>query len=166
MLVQPNMGDAAAGAKPIPNAIEPEFSKADLDAHLLVAYLFGKNSSSSLPLLDMVHAAGADPNTRNYEGEPLYYATYHTLPKLEVLAKHGADFTALEAKRSDRLGWNAAMTAAQLGNREAVAFFLDHGVPADHVAPDGTDLRKIIARKRKEGVADSAVAAVLQRARR
>jgi hypothetical protein len=78
-----------AGGKPLPNLIEPEFSQGDLDAHLLVAYVFGGNSPNTLPLLDLVLGAGADPNMRNYEGQPLYFSSYLTLPKLEMLPSTG-----------------------------------------------------------------------------
>ena len=65
-------------------------------------------------LLDLVLGAGADPNMRNYEGQPLYFSSYLTLPKLEMLAKHGADFTALETTRDDRRGWTGAMFPAMI----------------------------------------------------
>ena len=152
-----------AGGKPLPNIIEPEFYQGDLDAHLLVAFVFGGNSPNTVPLLDMVLAAGADPNTRNYEGQPLYFSTYATRPKLEVLARHGADFTALETTRTDRAGYTGAMSMAELGDWEIVSFLLDHGVRADYVAPDSNSLRKIVALKQKEGVSDSAMTAVVQR---
>lgn len=152
-----------AGAQPLPNVIEPEFYQGELDAHLLVAYVFGGNSRNTVPLLDMVLAAGADANTRNYEGQPLYFSTYASVPKLEVLARHGADFTALETTRTDRAGYTGAMSMAELGNWEIVSFLLDHGVPADYVAPDSNSLRKIIAQKREEGTSDSAMTAVVQK---
>jgi hypothetical protein len=152
----------AAGAKPLPNVIEPEPDQGDLDAHLLVAYVFGANNPNAVPLLDMLLGAGANANTRNYEGEPLYFLLDATLPKLEVLAKHGADFTVGDT-RSDRAEWTAAMVAAQLGRWDHVLFLLDHGVPADRVAPDSTTLRSIIETKKREGVADSVLAPIVQR---
>jgi hypothetical protein len=152
-----------AGAKPLPNVIEPEFYRGDLDAHLLVAYVFGGNSPNTVPLLDMTLGAGGDANTRNYEGQPLYFSTYATRAKLEVLAKHGADFTALETTRTDRAGYTGAMSMAELGNWEIVGFLLEHGVRADYVAPDSNSLRKIIAVKKKEGASDSAMTAVVQK---
>jgi len=144
----------AAGATPIPNAIAPEFSQGELDSHLLVAYVFGGNYTNTLPLLDRLLAAGADPNTRNYEGQPLYFSTYSSRPKLEVLARHGADFTAPDTTRTDRPGWTAAMFAALMGDWDSVLFLLDHGVKADHVAEDGNSLRKIIATTKREGESD------------
>ena len=151
-----------AGAKPLPNVIEPEPSQGNLDAHLLIAFVFGSAYGNTIPLLDMLLAAGADPNTRNYEQQPLYFSTYMSLPKLEVLAKHGADFTALETTRMDRQGYTGAMFAAEIGEWGIVEFMLDHGVNADHVAPDGNTLRKIIAEKR-EHAGDSAFIAVVRR---
>lgn len=141
----------AAGAKPIANAIEPEFYQGSLDAHLLVAYIFGMGGPNTIPVLDLVLGAGADPNTRNYEGQPLYFSTYSSLPKLEVLAKHGADFTALETTRMDRAGWTGAMFAAELGDWESALFLLDHGVPIDHKGKDGSTLKTIVAAKLEEG---------------
>jgi hypothetical protein len=153
----------AAGAKPIPNAIEPEFSQGDLDAHLLIAYVFGAGFRNTIPLLDMLLDAGADPNMRNYEGQPLYFSTYMSLPKLETLARHGADFTALETTRTDRQGYTGAMFAAELGEWDIVRFMLDHGVKADHVVPDGNTLAKIMAEKQQESGSDSAFVALMQR---
>ena len=153
----------AAGAKPLPNVIEPEPSQGVLDAHLLVAYVFGAAYGNTLPLLDMLLEAGADPNTRNYEGQPLYFSTYMRLPTLEMLAKHGADFTALETTRIDRNGYTGAMFAAELGEWAIVQFMLDHGVNADHVAPDGNTLRKIMAEKTAEHAGDSTFVAVMTR---
>jgi ankyrin repeat protein len=153
----------AAGGKPEPNVIEPEFTRADLDAHLLVARVFADNYTNTLPLLDMLLEAGADPNTRNYEGQPLYFAAYMSVPKLELLAKHGADFTALETTREDRAGYTAAMSAAEMGAWEIVRFMLDHGVNARHVAPDGNSLRKILKRKLDEGEPKDTLSALLQR---
>jgi hypothetical protein len=152
-----------AGATPLPNVVEPSPYQGDLDAHLLVAYVFSGNSRNTVPLLDMILAAGADANTRNYEGQPLYFSTYATRPKLEVLARHGADFTALETTRTDRAGYTGAMSMAELGDWEIVSFLLDHGVRADYVAPDSNSLRKIVALKEKEGSRDSAMTAVVQR---
>jgi hypothetical protein len=152
-----------AGATPLPNVVEPAPYQGDLDAHLLVAYVFSGNSRNTVPLLDMILAAGADANTRNYEGQPLYFSTYATRPKLEVLARHGADFTALETTRTDRAGYTGAMSMAELGDWEIVSFLLDHGVRADYVAPDSNSLRKIVALKEKEGSRDSAMTAVVQR---
>ena len=153
----------AAGAKPIPNAIEPEFYQGSLDAHLLIAYVFGAGFRNTIPLLDLLLDAGADPNMRNYEGQPLYFSTYMSLPKLEALARHGADFTALETTRTDRQGYTGAMFAAELGEWDIVRFMLDHGVKADHVAPDRNTLGKIMAEKQEERASDSAFVALMQR---
>lgn len=79
--------------------------------------MFGGNSPNTVPLLDMVLAAEADPNT----------------------------------------------SMAELGDWEIVLFLLDHGVPADYVAPDGNSLRKIVALKQKERPGDAAMTAVVQR---
>lgn len=142
-----------AGATPVTNAIEPEFSQGDLDAHLLVAYVFGGNSPNTLPLLDLLLSAGADPNTRNYEGQPLYFSTYSSLPKLEVLARHGADFTALETTRIDRKGWTGAMFAIEMTDYDTALFLLDHGVSPDQVGADGSTLRSLVSAKADEGEA-------------
>ena len=152
-----------AGAKPVPNVIEPEFYQGSLDAHLLIAYVFGSNFTNTLPLLDMLLAAGADPNTRNYEGQPLYFSTYSSLEKLQMLAKHGADFTAPDTSRSDRVGYTAAMFQAVISNWSSVAFLLDRGVSANAVAADGNSLRKIVAEKKAEHAGDSSYAAVARR---
>src|SRR4051812_20014521 len=92
----------AAGAKPLPNVISAEYYGGQPDAHLMIAWVFGQNYSNVIPLLDMLFTAGADPNTRDNEGEPLFISAQASLPVLEVFAKHGADFTATDT-RSDRL---------------------------------------------------------------
>jgi hypothetical protein len=74
----------AAGAKPLPNVISPEYSQGEPDAHLMIAWVFGQNYKNTLPLLDMLFAAGADPNTRDNDGEPLYISPQATLPVLEM----------------------------------------------------------------------------------
>ena len=153
----------AAGGKPLPNVVGAEYYGGDIDAHLLVPYVFGGNTPNTPPLLDMLLEAGADPNAKNSKGETLYFTLDTTLPKLEVLAKHGADFTILETTREDRAGYTAAMTWAELGNFEIVSFFLDQGVRADYGAPDSNSLRQIVALKQKEDKSDSAMTAVVQR---
>jgi ankyrin repeat protein len=132
----------AAGARPLPNVIQAEALAAEPDAHLLVAHVFGDNGPNALHLLDVLLEAGADVNTRDHDGQPLYLAPFLTRAKVEVLARHGADFSALDT-REDRAGWTAAMVAAQLGNEDLVRFFLEHGVSADHVAPGGLTLAKL-----------------------
>ena len=104
----------AAGATPVPNVIVPDSSQGERDAHLLIAFVFGGNYTNTLPLLDLLLAAGADPNTRNHEGQPLYFST-SSRPKLEVLAKYGADFTAPDTTRSDRPGWTARWSPRSWG---------------------------------------------------
>jgi ankyrin repeat protein len=151
----------AAGAKPLPNVISPEYSQGEPDAHLMIAWVFGQNYKNTLPLLDMLFAAGADPNTRDNDGAPLYISPQATLPVLEMFAKHGADFTATDT-RSDRLGWSGAMVAAQLGKWDLVSFFLEHGVRVDHRGADGTTLRSIIAEKKKEGASSEDLAPVMR----
>jgi ankyrin repeat protein len=136
----------AAGAGPAPNVIRHDPIAAEPDAHLLVAHVFDSNAPNALSVLDLLLGAGADANARDHAGQPLYFAPFLTRPKVDVLARHGADFSALDT-REDRTGWTAAMVAAQLGNEDLVRFFLDHGVRADHVAPDGMTLAKIVARK-------------------
>jgi hypothetical protein len=150
-----------AGAKPLPNVISPEFYQGDSNAHLMIAWVFGQNYQNTIPLLDMLFAAGADPNTRDHDGEPLYISAQASLPVLEMFAKHGADFTATDT-RSDRLGWSGAMVAAQLEKWDLIPFFLEHGVRADHRSADGTTLQSIIADKKKEGASEEELAPVMR----
>ena len=151
----------AAGAKPLPNVISPEFYQGDSDAHLMIAWVFGQNYQNTIPLLDMLFTAGADPNTRDHEGEPLFVSPQATVPVLEIFAKHGADFTATDT-RSDRLGWSGAMVAAELEKWDLIPFFLEHGVRADHRSADGTTLQSIIAEKKKEGTSKETLAPVMR----
>ena len=125
-----------------------------------MAYVFGVNGQNMLEVLDLLLANGADPNTRNYEEQPLYFSSYSSLEKLQVLAKHGADFTALETTRMDRQGWTGAMYAAEMGDYDVASFLLDHGVKPTHVAPDGSSLRSIIEGKLAAGERNEALEAL------
>lgn len=132
-----------AGAVVDRRALATERTSYAPEDYELIAAVYGGNSPGAIALLDLLLGAGADPNASDMFDEPIIFSTYGTIPKLEVLARHGADLTRLHT-RSDRLGWTGAMNAASMGDWEQVQFFLDHGVRAEHAAPDGQTLASIL----------------------
>lgn len=133
-----------AGAPPRLDVLSAERTAASISAHDAVFHLFAVHSPGALAALELMLAAGADPNRPDEDGRPLYFSTYTTRAALEVLARHGADFRRLDT-RPDRTGWTALMSAAHLHSWPEALFFLEQGVPADHVAPDGASLATILA---------------------
>lgn len=134
----------AAGAPPAANVIAAEKSMASVSEHNLVYHLYGIHNPSALAVLDMVLAAGASPDAVDEDDRPLYYSTYTVLPALEILARHGADFTRLDP-RSDRLQQDALMNAVSMKMWAEARFFLQHGLSPEHTAADGRNMRSILA---------------------
>lgn len=134
----------AAGAPPASNALVAQVSMASVSEHNLVYHLYGVHNPNALAALDMVLAAGASPNEVDEDGRPIYFSTYTVLPALQVLARHGADFTRLDT-RSDRLQHNALMNAVAMQMWGAATFFLQQGLSPDYTAPDGQSMRSILA---------------------
>ncbi|MBK8003222.1 MAG: hypothetical protein IPK12_04535 [Gemmatimonadetes bacterium] len=131
-----------AGAKPLPDLIE-QGSEQGYAEHRLVTWIYGRGEQS-VPVLDLVLGAGADPNARNYEGEPLLASSYTRLPMAEVLVRHGADVNAPDSSRTDRPGWSPVMVQALYQEWDIVAYLLDHGARADYVAGDGKTLADVL----------------------
>ena len=131
-----------AGAKPLPDLVE-QGTEQGYPEHRLVTWIYGRGEQS-VPVLDLVLGAGADPNARNYEGEPLLASSYTRLPMAEVLVKHGADVNAPDSSRTDRPGWSPAMVQALYQEWDVVNYLLDHGARADYVAGDGKSLRDVV----------------------
>ncbi|TDP74909.1 hypothetical protein [Roseateles toxinivorans] len=134
----------AAGAPPAANALVAEPGMASISAHNLVYHLYGIHNPNALAVLDMVLAAGASADAVDEDGRPIYFSTYTVLPALEILARHGADFTRLDP-RSDRLQQNALMNAVSMQMWAAARFFLMQGLSPDYTAPDGRSMRTILA---------------------
>lgn len=100
--------------------------------------------STSLELMRIYLEHGADPNERErFDDVPLVLHHNLTVPKLELLAAHGADLQ-VKSPRTDRQGWNALMNAAYMANWPVAAYLLEHGVSPDDTAPDGMTLDSII----------------------
>lgn len=142
-----------AGAKPADNAVSPERTSAEPDANHLLAVAIGTSGANQLRVLDLLLGAGLPTDGVDMDDHSVMFSTYMNREKFEVLARHGADFRVLDT-RSDRLGWSTAMVWAELEDWGLVQFLLDHGVPADHRAGDGTTLAAILAEK----VADASAA--------
>lgn len=134
----------AAGAPPAQNVIAAEKSMASVSEHNLVSHLYGVHNPNALAVLDLVLAAGANPNAVDEDGRPLYFSTYTVLPALEILARHGADFTRLDP-RSDRPQHDALMNAVSMRMWAEARFFLQQGLSPDHAAPDGQSMRSMLA---------------------
>jgi len=127
---------------------------ASANPHLLEA-VFSNGDSASLEVLELLLKAGADPNTRSqYDNRPLVFDVNLTTPKLELLARYGADLQVLDV-REDRKAWTTLMNAAYMQQWDQAIFFLEHGVPAEYRAPDGntvaTILDDVAAREKASG---------------
>jgi hypothetical protein len=134
----------AAGAPPDRRVLASERTSYAPEDYELIAAVFGGNSPGTVALLDALLAAGADPDVDDMHGEPIIFSSYATVPKLEVLAAHGADLDRVQT-RSDRAGWTAIMNAAGMEMWDEALFFLEHGARTDIVAPDGCSLRSLLA---------------------
>nr|WP_316639334.1 ankyrin repeat domain-containing protein [uncultured Roseateles sp.] len=133
-----------AGAPAAANVLVAEAGMASTSAHNLVYHLYGVHNPNAMAVLDLVLAAGASADTVDEDGRPIYFSTYTGLPALEILARHGADFTRLDP-RSDRLQHNALMSAVSMQMWAAARFFLLQGLSPDYMAPDGQSMRSLLA---------------------
>jgi len=110
----------------------------------LLTFAGSNGDSTSLALMRIYLEHGADPDeTEQFDDGPLVFHPNLTVPKLELLAAHGADLQA-RSQRSDRLGWSTLMNAAYMSNWPVATFLLQHGVPPAYAAPDGTTLDAIL----------------------
>jgi hypothetical protein len=79
--------------------------------------------------------AGANANaTGKYDSMPAFFNSNATLGKLQLLAKHGADFHVLTPAPERH---SAIMRALRFSMFPEALFFLQHGVDPAYVAPDG-----------------------------
>lgn len=139
-----------AGAPVAPNEISSERTQASVSEHNLVYHLYGVHNPAALAILDMVLTAGLSPNQVDEDSVPIYFSTYTVLPALEILAKHGASFTALNP-REDRLHENALMAAVSMHMWKEATFLLGKGLSPDYTAPDGRSARSILAEEDPPG---------------
>lgn len=133
-----------AGAPVRDTELAAERSMASVSEHNLVYHLYGVPNPHSLAILDLVLSRGLSPNQVDEDSIPIYFSTYTTLAALEVLGKHGADFTRLDP-RQDRLHQNALMAWINLREWDISTFLLERGVSPDYTAPDGRSARSILA---------------------
>jgi len=111
----------------------------------LLTFAGSNTDSTSLELMRIYLEHGADADeTERYDDAPLVFHANLTVPKLEILAAHGADLQA-RSQRSDRLGWSTLMNAAYMSNWPVATFLLQHGVAPAYAAPDGPTLDTILA---------------------
>ncbi|MDZ7630332.1 MAG: hypothetical protein U5K74_02945 [Gemmatimonadaceae bacterium] len=104
-----------AGAPVTNDALSPGRTPSSVSEHNLVYHLFGVHNPSANAILDMVLAKGLSPNQLDEDDRPIYFSTFTTRASLEILARHGADFTTLDP-REDRLRQNALIEQHLDGN--------------------------------------------------
>ena len=151
-----------AGVPPAQDALAPARTPAEPDGHLLTTWVFHR-SPASAQVLDLLLQHGGEVNPVDADGQPMLMSTEMTLPFLEVLARHGANLAILDTTRADRPTYNGPMTAAVFGNWDQVLFYLDHGLDPGYTAPDGANLRSLVAEKDREGVQDTVFLEVKRR---
>ena len=134
-----------ANAPALPNIIAPVRTPASVSEHDVVYHLFALHTPSALAVLDLLLTAGLSPNAVDEDDRPIFTSTYAGVAGLEVLAKHGADFTLLDP-REDRYKYNALMNAVYLKVWPEARYFLERGLSPDDTAPDGQSARTILAR--------------------
>lgn len=140
----------AAGAKPIENAIAPERTSAEPEGHLLLITVIGGRSDDQRALLDLLLSAGLSPDGVDMDGRSVLFSTYIDKDEVEILMRHGVNLQVRDT-RTDHPGWSVLMNAANLEDWDLAQCFLDHGVAADYVAPDGQSLLSIIEEKTSSG---------------
>lgn len=133
-----------AGAPVTNDVLAPGATPASMTEHNLVYHLYYMHNASANAILDLVLAQGLSPNQVDEDGRPLYFSTYTTRATLEILARHGADFTRLDP-RADRLQQNALMNSVALEKWPEALFFLERGLSPDYAAPDGRTARTLLA---------------------
>lgn len=133
----------AAGAPPARDVMSPARTQRSVTDHELVYHVYGCGDQGAA-VLEALLAAGADPNVNDEDGRPILFSTYGRVATVAVLARHGANLRALDT-RSDYLGWSALMFWSKLATWDMALFFLEHGVPPEHTAPDGQNLASVLA---------------------
>lgn len=133
----------AAGAYPKgTNASDTTLGEGN-DADELVLAAFGQSNGrpNAVAVLDLLLAAGGSANARFPDGQPMYFSTYRTVEAMEVLAKHGADFTAKDTSYESRRTQSPAAWAMSEGDFDHALFLLEHGVSPDQDESGGTSAR-------------------------
>ena len=133
-----------AGAPVESNVIAAARTPESISAHDVVYHLYFLGTTNALVVLDLLLARGLSPNAVDEDGRPIHVTPHTTPAALEVLARHGADFTRLGTK-PDQLGWTGLMHAVSRRRWAEATFFLEHGISPGYVAPDGTSVRSILA---------------------
>ena len=129
-----------AGAPPDSDILGPD--------KVLLEWVLGGNAQEAHDVLQLLFKAGADPNVTTIDAgdrRSLLFISYMDLPELRIFVEHGVNLEALDT-RSDQLGWNVLMQAANNGDWPTAQFLLEAGARTDVVAADGhTTLRTILA---------------------
>lgn len=133
-----------AGAPVTNDVLAPHATQTSITDHNLVYHLYYMHNASANAILELVLAKGLSPNQMDEDGRPIYFSIYTTRAALDILARHGADFTLLDS-RADRLKQNALMNSVALEKWPEALFFLERGLSPDYAAPDGRTARTLLA---------------------
>ena len=129
-----------AGAPPASDILGPD--------KVLLEWVLGGNAQEAYDVLHLLFKAGADPNVTTIDAgdrRSLLFISYMDLPELRIFVEHGVNLEALDT-RSDQLGWNVLMQAANNGDWPTATFLLEAGARTDVVAADGhTTLETLLA---------------------
>lgn len=143
-----------AGAKPAEDALRPSDGSYASRQPLLES-VAGDNSPRGLALLGILLDAGADPNIKSqYDEHAIFFEAWINAPKLEILAKHGAELNALDG-RSDRKGYSLLMNAVVYQNWTEAAWLLEHGVSPDVKGEDGATVDSLLKEAREGGIEEA-----------
>lgn len=129
----------------------------DLNSRMTVMEeVLSANTPCALALLEWVLKAGGNPNATDANNEPLVHLMECTCPKLQVLARHGANLQVL-SQRKDRPGWTTLMTAVAMSDWDKALFLMEHGVSPDYRAPDGNTVESLLKEVAKLSTASGSI---------
>ncbi|MBC7894399.1 MAG: hypothetical protein H7066_03245, partial [Cytophagaceae bacterium] len=107
--------------------------------------LLDDTGDQHLPLLEVLLAAGANPNaTEPNDHRPVLLHYNMTVKKAKLLLAHGADITGARDTRDDRPGWDALMNATYTRNWPLAIFYLEQGFDPRFKAADGKTVRDVL----------------------
>jgi hypothetical protein len=118
------------------------------DEHLMET-VFDGNSPGTLAMMKAFLEAGGDANAKDRSGLPLIHTTTSSVPKLALLAEHGADLNA-PSNRFDRPKWTPLMNAVYMRQWDQALFLIENGGDISYQATDGNTLALVLEDRVKE----------------